>query len=568
MSDMRAALLAGVIPGDMRAFKPYAPGKMTLHKPVAEFIEGVGGAVVDVIDWAVDEVISPVVSVVGDVIDAALDDPIKTIAQVAAVATGNAWALPLIEGADVLAAGGDLGDALEAAAIAYVATEVGTKVGSTVGSAVAKETGSKVAGQIVGSAARGATQAVVTGQDPAKAFISGGLNAAVPAALGKIDGFTELQKTSPAAASAIAAYVSAEIAGGNGSKAAISAAVANGSFVKDTIQAAKDGGINMTAEQEAIATDMLIRTTSAALTGGNVNAAIQSGLMKAGVSAIKDLINSKDANAAVSNVKTSYDKAQKAGDAVVANEKSQANVKTQYDKVALELQADIDKQNTLKTTYDKKLETYNANKTEANANAVNAAAKDYNDFVSQLKLDVDDYYKPTLDDYVKQMEGLQTNYDTLLDTYETTQNDLIKTAQKLENGLDFAYAASDAAFVKAINPGFDADAYRQMNNLDASADVYEHWLTTGQHENAPTTLAQAEANLDIERTRLITAAAKDMGVPITALSDEDRTRIEKQIDTVYGNNLTALKAATLQDLFSGNVRRTSDLIKNANTIEV
>lgn len=141
-------------------------------------VDDVPDYVADVGDFFVDEIVDPVVNVVEDVVDAALDDPIKTIATVAAVATGNAWAIPLIEGADVAIDGGDIGDILEATAKAYVAQQVGAAVGKYAGSAAKAEVvaagGSKleqqVAQQIIGSGSARATQAVIYGQDPVEAF--------------------------------------------------------------------------------------------------------------------------------------------------------------------------------------------------------------------------------------------------------------------------------------------------------------------------------------------------------------------------------------------------------------
>ena len=129
MSNLRAALLAGYIPGDLDAFRPYAPNKMRLHKVIADLIEDVGKVVTDTVSWVIDKVIDPVISTVNSVIQSALDNPVKTIAQIAAVATGNAWALPLIDGADVAAKGGNLEDVLKATAVAYVSQKVGSYVG-------------------------------------------------------------------------------------------------------------------------------------------------------------------------------------------------------------------------------------------------------------------------------------------------------------------------------------------------------------------------------------------------------------------------------------------------------
>ena len=88
---------------------------------ISDVISWVGDTVADAGDWVVDEIVSPVVDAVDDVIAAVKDDPLKAIATFAAVATGNAWAIPLIEGADVAQNGGDIGDILEATAKSYIA---------------------------------------------------------------------------------------------------------------------------------------------------------------------------------------------------------------------------------------------------------------------------------------------------------------------------------------------------------------------------------------------------------------------------------------------------------------
>lgn len=85
---------------------------------VSDAVSGVVDAVGDAVEWVGDTV--------GKVVDSVMDDPLKAMVQVAAVATGNAWALPVIEGVDVLEEGGSFEDALKGAATVYaVQTGVG-----------------------------------------------------------------------------------------------------------------------------------------------------------------------------------------------------------------------------------------------------------------------------------------------------------------------------------------------------------------------------------------------------------------------------------------------------------
>jgi hypothetical protein len=85
---------------------------------------------------AVSSVVNTVVDTVTNTVKAAISDPIGTIAKVAAVATGNAWALPLISGADTIAHGGSVTDALKSAGTAYVATGIAGQVSSGLDSAM------------------------------------------------------------------------------------------------------------------------------------------------------------------------------------------------------------------------------------------------------------------------------------------------------------------------------------------------------------------------------------------------------------------------------------------------
>jgi hypothetical protein len=159
-----------------------------------DIVEDVVGVVGDAVEWVVDEVIEPVVEGVGDVIEAVVDDPITTIATVAAVATGNTWAVPIINGASTIAKGGDLDDALKAAAVTYITQTVGSTVSTAINPTIAQvatDAGvSNAVTTVVQTAVAGGTEAAATaiiyGQDPLDAFLEGGLNSAVGATIGQI----------------------------------------------------------------------------------------------------------------------------------------------------------------------------------------------------------------------------------------------------------------------------------------------------------------------------------------------------------------------------------------------
>ena len=81
---------------------------------------------------------------IGKVGEAAAKNPVGTIAKVAAIATGQAWALPLISATEVVANGGSFEQALKAGAISYAASVVAAGISDSLNSAFANELTSSV----------------------------------------------------------------------------------------------------------------------------------------------------------------------------------------------------------------------------------------------------------------------------------------------------------------------------------------------------------------------------------------------------------------------------------------
>ncbi len=150
-----------------------------------DIVTDVVGAVGDAVEWVVDEVVEPVINGVGDVIESALSNPLETIAKVAAIATGQVWVIPLIDGASTLANGGNIGDALESAAVSYLGGKVGAVTGtytsSTIADAVASTGLNEAAATAVTNIVQtgvvggveGATTAIIYGQTSLTLFLQG-----------------------------------------------------------------------------------------------------------------------------------------------------------------------------------------------------------------------------------------------------------------------------------------------------------------------------------------------------------------------------------------------------------
>ena len=82
----------------------------------------------------VENTASSAVDYVGDQIQEIVDDPVKFGAKVVAVSTGNAWALPIIEGVDTIEEGGSVEEGLLSAGKAYAGQQIGAELGSQFGS--------------------------------------------------------------------------------------------------------------------------------------------------------------------------------------------------------------------------------------------------------------------------------------------------------------------------------------------------------------------------------------------------------------------------------------------------
>jgi predicted transcriptional regulator len=552
---------------------------------VGDVVESVGKAVVDVVDFVVDDIIDPIVGAVGDVIAAIEEDPLMAIAQVALVATGNAWALPLLAGADVAMAGGDLGDVLKAAAISYVAGEVGSYAGKAVGNYVSSaagaaqygvtagsqqatmlalqeagmQTASQIAGRIVGSGAGASAAAVVMGRDPVQAFITGGVSAAVPAALGQVPGFTKLP---PTAQQVISQAVRTQLSGGNITAAIIGSAIQASGVVTDILNQFDPDGTKMTDAQRAIATDILMGTATAALTGGDVNAAIRASLMKSGSKALGDMVSTgfKDAVKGVSDKNT---EAEKVADKMDANIEQQKKVATDYNKIVEELNGRVAEQDRLKAEYDKAAAAQKANPTQATTDAANAAAKRYNDYATKLSDDYAKTYQPKIDTYAKELADIQTEYGNLETVFNDAMKGVVDATDAVKKELKPAIDASNKAFVEVMDPTFKAEEYRQLNGLGKDVDVYDHWLSKGQFEGVKTNNEAAQSDFSAEKVRLIQELAEKKGISLTQISDEDVKNFSANVDAKYKGNLNALKGASIQDFITGNTKSYDDLLKES-----
>jgi hypothetical protein len=429
-----------------------------------------------------------VVNAAVDVVKAAVNDPITTIAKVAAYATGNAWAIPLIDGASTLAKGGDLGDAVKAAAISYgtqqIATKVGTPVGKAAGSYAAQQGASAATQTLVTNvmtrAAGNAAVAIVTKQDPVKAFVAGGVTAASSAVLGQIPGF---EKQPRWVQNTVAATVGAAVAGQKDLSPVIAGEIVKASdIVGKALKAFDPDGTKLSDGQRAIAADAIFKTTRAALSGGDVSEELTRSLTNSAVKALGEYAKDgiKTATNAMSEQWAKINGTTDELNSIVTKSEAAA---TQYNSVNDSLQAAIDEQNRLKSVMDTAVAKHSGAADNTHLEAANSAVKAYNDYVTSLNTAYNDYYKPELDRLSKELTTYDKEYQDLTGVLKKDQGKLQTEIDKLTKELDPVYANSNRAFAEGLLPGFDAEAYRALNpNLPKDADPFLHYITEGMFQ--------------------------------------------------------------------------------------
>ena len=265
---------------------------------IEETLDDIGDAVRPVAD-AVGDVIRPVADVAGDVIrpvaDAAADvlrpvgeailrsDELRTVINVAAVATGNTWAVPIINGAKDIDDGADPGDVFKNIAIQTVTAGVADAVGEVASAALTDQVGSTMANFVTDAS----INVVTNGGDIGAAVLDAGLSStgAVSNTVGKITDAIGLDTASEIGKNLKDSFtegVTASLLGGDGIQAATVAAMSN--FLKPMVGRIGD----YTPEVKEDVARVLSTGFTASAQGKNVYSAINNEL---GSIATEDLRN-------------------------------------------------------------------------------------------------------------------------------------------------------------------------------------------------------------------------------------------------------------------------------------
>jgi hypothetical protein len=533
-------------------------------KRVKKVVKWVGEAIGDVIDFAVEEIIEPVLEFVGDTVKALMDDPLTTIAKIVAIATGNAWAIPLIDGASTAAKGGDFGDVMKSVAISYVAGKVGGELGDWAGEAAGNALGEGVSAgtrelvaTMVSQGTVGATTAILYGEDPFEAFARGGISAAVSAAMGKIGekiGF-ESTVTDPATGKTttrtipnvvqnmISTALAAELTGQEITPELMAGALTRGLITAELVRGYIDKDQSMGDREIGYVTAAIQRTTAIALSGGSgeqAAAALQGVMSAYGMEALHDAIDNSRIgdfiNNSIDKMSGDYQETVRIADELDAQVLIRNAAYEGYESLRTEINDDLTAleamQRQLNMARDLAMEERGGNGGRAQTAYNNLLAK-YQEAAADLNAKYAEY-KPRMDAYEQQIFDAQDKFTELETALGVAQGNLQVSAGRLNEELQPVYSAVERAYVTTMSPNFNEAEYKYLNGLSDDTDAFTHYLTNGQHGNVYTNQADYDRAINNNRNQAITKILEAAGIDPSGLSTDQMGRIVNAINAKYG----------------------------------
>jgi hypothetical protein len=533
-------------------------------KVVKKVVKWVGEAIGDVLDFAVEEIIEPVFEFVGDTVKALMDDPLTTIAKIVAIATGNAWAIPLIDGASTAANGGNFGDVMKSVAISYVAGKLGGELGDWAGEAAGNALGEGVSAStrelvatMVSQGTVGATTAILYGEDPFEAFARGGISAAVSAAMGKIGekigfestvtdpvtGKTTTRTIPNVVQNMISTALAAELTGQEITPELMAGALTRGLITAELVRGYIDKDQSMGDREIGYVTAAIQRTTAIALSGGSgeqAAAALQGVMSAYGMEALHDAIDNSRIgdfiNNSIDKMSGDYQETVRIADELDAQVLIRNAAYEGYESLRIEINDDLSAletmQRQLEIARELAMDEREWGGRQAQTAYDNLLAK-YQEAAADLNAKYAEY-KPRMDAYEQQIIDAQDKFTELETELGVAQGNLQVSAERLNEELQPVYSAAERAYVTTMSPNFNEAEYKYLNGLSDDTDAFTHYLTNGQHGNVYTNQADYDRAVNNNRNQAITKILEAAGIDPSGLSTDQMGRIVNVINDNYG----------------------------------
>jgi hypothetical protein len=512
---------------------------------IGDAVEMVGDITLDAVE-AVGDAVVWVGDQVGQMAEAAANDPVGTIAKVAAVASGQWWALPLVSAGLVIANGGDIGQAALAAGISLAAQGVAYGVGEALGSAgsgisdmmatdaasmsASGLSASQIADTLASSYGVAADIASTTAD-----LASMGLTASqIAADLGSTYGSQFAAEVMTPQLQNTLANVAANTAG-SGVRAA-----GSGGDLEDVLAAMGTAGLGTavsagtTSGLKDLGAGSKIAGTVGAATGA---AAATAASGKDGTAAfLNSLINTTLAEGGKQSkayLKQSWDKLNNTvGEYNAQLTKTEAlreSNLTPLEKEAKDAEAAVNAElaayKPVRDKFSDLVTQYDAAKAAGNVALANSLAKQANDLIPELNTATEKYndvynnYEAKLNDYKTGVEAYKQEIqktDQLKENYTKTSEELAAETQKLTAAADKVVKMSEPvaqAFTELYKNGEDVDfaleKANQLNSMSAtSQEFFNRQYGTTQDLDASFEFANKVNSLGEKEQNVFSSAAK------------------------------------------------------------
>jgi len=494
----------------------------------------------DVSDWIVDEVLDPIVETTEDIYKTIEDDPLYNIAKITAIATGNSWALPLIDGAKVANNGGDWEDIARAAAKSYVASKVGASAGQYAGDAagqyITNEAAAAAAQEVVSQAVgQAATTAVITGGDLEAikdSFVTGAITGGVGAGLDYIEANVQTYENLPQSAkNVVSTYIGAVANNEDATPEMLTNAAVSGLITADIVQKYFDSDKSMTDRQLAAVTSGLNNTIAAAINGKPLSQAAINAVSQYGAASMEEWLDTtgKDLiDRGYDRITGSYGDVNESIDLIEGETDTYNGLIDDYNAKVAELTPRYDERDRLYQEYEDALAANQAQPSEATKNAALAARDRYQAYADRLQSDYDKSYKSYLDSTMDKIEASRTKLDGYTATYETQIEDLKSETYQAQLALDPVNEGLNKIVVEGLTGGagnFNPEEYKQINGLGEDDNAYQHYLEQGRANDAPVNAQEHVAEIQKSKDQLIQQTMGEAGVSVSELTDNQQRAI-------------------------------------------
>lgn len=531
------------------------------------------------------EVVKPVGKALEKVGQQIADDPITFVAQVAAIATQQYWALPVIAAASTAAKGGSFEQILTATAISAATAYVGANASGWIMSGLSEASNIGPAFAVAGTpisfstaqtiaqvgtgmaiAATSATGAAIQGRDPLAAAIpalAGTAAGALVNQVSQLPAFQELgasinslgSTVSPIVQKAITGVSSAaltSILSGKDMTAALAGNLAGVAIegLSSTVDVVgnlfkNDAGkiTQFGSAAQGLVANLAATVAANAVSGGKAGAMYMGQLttslaksLSAGLTSAYDSL--------ATEVQNLYNNSSSAATAYNNAATAQNNAKTAYGAKVDQFNSTVSSLSGLYDRQDSLFDQYDKATTQAEVDRIYAEIMDVQ---RQINSGV-----ATSNALKAELPGLESQYWASTEATQKAQEQYFNYAKELGTKADQLSSQTNALatqmskdLVATLDPDFDATAYKAINNLGTGVDPYMHWMSVGKDAGLPTTYAAAEAAVTTEKSRLVQEIAKAQGYEsVMQMSPEQYKALSAKVDTVYGNNLAQLKDAT------------------------